>query len=216
MHKTILLADDHILLRDALVNLLNKFKDFSVLKVAGDGTEVIREIEAGHVPDIVILDLNMPKMNGFETASWLNQHYPDIQILILTMYDSEIAFIRLLQIGVKGFLKKDIHATDLNNALISVARGGYYYSNDTTGKLGTLFQKNTDSSKPLGKSLLSEIEMDFLRYACTEMTYKEIALKMELSPRVIDNYRDALFDKLNVRSRVGLVLYGIKNCVVTF
>lgn len=216
MHKTILLADDHILLRDALVNLLNKFKDFSVLKVAADGTGVLRELEAGHVPDILILDLNMPKMDGFETASWVKKHFPNIKVLILTMYDSEVALIRLLQVGVRGFLKKDIHPTELNNALISVARDGYYYSHETTGKLGTLFQTNTDNKTPIEKSLLNETEINFIKYACSEMTYKEIALKMHLSPRVIDNYRDSLFDKLHVRSRVGLALYGVKNGVVTF
>ncbi len=216
MHQTILLAEDHILFRDALVNLLNKFKDFSVLKVAADGTEVIKEIEAGHVPDIVILDLNMPKMDGFETAGWLNKHYPNIKILVLTMYDSEIAFARLLQFGVRGFLKKDIEPGELHNALISVAGDGHYYSHETTGKLGSLFQKSIQNNIPLEKYFLNETEIKFIRYACSEMTYKEIALKMGLSPRVIDNYRDALFDKLNLKSRVGLVVYGVKNGVFTF
>ena len=98
MHNTIILADDHIVLRDALVPLVNGFPDFSVLAVAADGTEVVEQIQSGNVPNIVVLDLNMPKMDGFETAEWLKNNHPDIKILILTMFDSEIALIRLLQV----------------------------------------------------------------------------------------------------------------------
>src|SRR6478735_2443449 len=145
MVKTVILADDHILLRNALAALINTFPDFRVMNMAGDGTEVIKTIESGHVPDIAILDLNMPKMDGYDTARWLYDTHPKIKTLILTMYDSEIALIRLLQVGVRGFLKKDVHPEELKNALVSVAKDGFYYSHQTTGKLGTLFQKNGDS-----------------------------------------------------------------------
>ena len=216
MNNTIIMADDHVLLRDALASLINSFPQFSVIKVAANGAELIQIIQDGDVPNIVLLDLNMPKMDGFETASWLKVHHPDIRILVLTMYDSEIALIRLLQVGVRGFLKKDIHPLELRNALIAVSENGYYYSHQTTGKLGSLFQKTNDSKSPIEKSFLNEVEITFIKYACSEMTYKEIAMKMNLTPRVIDNYRDSLFDKLDVKSRVGLAIYAVKNGVVTF
>lgn len=216
MHKTIILADDHILLRDALVNLINSFPEFTVVRVAADGTEVVKEIQAGTVPDMVVLDLAMPKMDGYETAAWLKMNYPGTRIVVLTMYDSEIALIRLLQVGVRAFLKKDIHPTDLKLALVSVANDGYFYSHQTTAKLGSLFEKSSDNHQSVDKSLLTEKEIKFIKYACSELTYKEIAMEMKLTPRIIDNYRDSLFDKLNVKSRVGLALYAIKNGVVSF
>ena len=214
-HK-IILADDHILLRDALSTLINGFDDYQVVGSVSNGNQLIQAIKDGHLPNLVLLDLNMPDMDGFETAKWLNQNYPDIQILILTMYDSEIALIRLLQCGVKGFLKKDIHPSELRFALKSVADGGYYYSQQTTGKLASLFQRSADSQQLVEKAMLSEKELEFLRLASTDLTYKEIAAQLKLTPRAIDGYRDALFDKLDVKSRVGLAIYAVKNGIVTF
>lgn len=216
MVTRVILADDHILLRDALATLINSFPQFSVISVAANGTEVIKAIEQGNIPGIVVLDLNMPKMDGFETAAWLKSNHPNIRVLILTMYDSEIPLIRLLKVGVRGFLKKDIHPDELKDALLAVSKNGYYYSHQTTGKLGTLFAKTNDKKISFEKAFLNEQEITFIKNACSEMTYKEIALEMKLTPRIIDNYRDALFDKLNVRSRVGLAIYAVKNGLVTF
>jgi DNA-binding NarL/FixJ family response regulator len=212
----IILADDHILLRDALSKLINDFKEFTVVAKAANGSEVIEEIKHGRQADIVLMDLNMPKMDGYEAAKWLTKKHPEVKIVILTMYDSEIALIRLLQAGVNGFLKKDIHPTELRTALLTVAAGEYYYSNHTTSKIASLFRKNTDSNFVIEKALLNENEIEFLRLACTDMTYKQIAETMHLSPRYIDNYRDNLFIKLEVKSRVGLAIYAIKHGIITF
>lgn len=208
----IILADDHILLRDALGTLINNFEEFNVVAKAADGTEVVREIENGSKPDIVLMDFNMPKMDGYETAKWLAKNHPEIKVVILTMYDSEIALIRMLQAGVNGFLKKDIHPSELKTALLTVAGGEYYYSNHTTVKIASLFRKPAG----LEKSILNDREIEFLKLASTDMTYKEIAQKMSMTPRHIDNYRDNLFTKLDVRSRVGLVIYAVKNGIVIF
>lgn len=210
------MADDHVLLRDALATLINSFEDFRIVAVASNGKEVVESIQNGHVPTIVILDLNMPLMDGYETASWLHENHPDVRILILTMYDSEIALIRLLQVGVRGFLKKDIHPFELKAALESVAKDGYYYSHTTTGKLATLFQKNHLNKSSIERSILTDHDIEFLKMASTDMTYKEIAHKMKITPRAIDGYRDSLFDKLEVKSRVGLAIYAVKNGIVTF
>ncbi|HTB51545.1 MAG TPA: response regulator transcription factor [Ferruginibacter sp.] len=212
----VVLVDDHILLRDALASLINTFEECHVMNVAGNGKELLQQIETGVIPCVVLLDLNMPVMDGYETASWLHQHHPEVNVIILTMYDSEIALIRLLQVGVKGFLKKDVNPDELRAALISVAGGDFHYSHGITGKLATLFQTNHDKNASLDKSILNEIEIEFLKLASTDMTYKEIADVMSQTPRMIDNHRDALFVKLNVKSRVGLAIYAIKNGIVTF
>ncbi len=211
----ILLADDHVLLRDALSSLISSFEEFTVINSVGNGRELMALMADGVKPDLILLDLNMPLMDGFETAKWLAREHPDLNILILTMYDSEIALIRLLQSGVKGFLKKDAHPSELRYALKSVADGGYYYSHNTTGKLASLFQKNNENQSFIQKAMLSDIEIEFLRLASTDMTYKEIAYNMKITPRAIDGYRDTLFEKLDVKSRVGLAIYAVKNGIVT-
>ena len=212
----IILADDHILLRDALSSLINSFDECEVIAVAANGKEVIDAIENGRLPHVILLDLNMPVMDGYETARWLQENHPDIRILILTMYDSEIALIRLLQVGVRGFLKKDIHPNELKAALMAVAEDGYYYSHNTTGRLASLFQKNHHRQSSIDKAILTETEIEFLKLASTDLTYKEIAHKMKITPRAIDGYRDVLFGKLDVKSRVGLAIYSVKNGIVTF
>lgn len=210
----ILLADDHIILRDALAGLINQMPDCQVIGLAADGQEVIRAITDGMRPNIIILDLNMPHLDGFDTIKWLNAHHPDIRILVLTMYDSETALIRILQEGVFGFLKKDVHPQELQLAIQTVNEGGYYYSNAATGKIAFLFRKDDGKNSKFEKATLSDTEIEFLRYASTDLTYKEIAQKMNLTTRVVDNYRDVLFDKLDVKSRVGLAIYAIRNGLV--
>ncbi len=210
------LVDDHGLLRDALATLINTFEEFSVIASLPNGHELIKMLTDGMKPDLILLDLNMPVLDGFETARFLFNSYPEINILILTMYDSEIALIRLLQVGVKGFLKKDTHPIELRAALNAVAEKGFYYSHDTTGKLANLFQKDPNDNSLIQRSMLSEKELEFLRLASTDLTYKEIAAALKITPRTIDGYRDALFDKLDVKSRVGLAIYAVKNGIVTF
>lgn len=210
------LADDHVLLRNALASLIDNFGDCKVIHHSGSGKELTESIESGTVPDVVILDLNMPNMNGFETAEWLQNKYPAIPVLMLTMYDSELSMIKLLQTGVKGFLKKDVHPSELSFAIHSVVQSGFYYSNHSTGKLVNLFRNNPDGNTGLQKAVLSDQELSFLKLACSDLTYKEIAQQMGLNPRSVDTLRDGLFIKLDVKSRVGLAMVAIRHGVVTF
>lgn len=211
----ITLADDHALLREALANLMNSFEEARVVHTVGNGLELMESMKSHEKPDVVVLDLNMPKMDGFQSAEWLHENHPHVKVLVLTMYDSEIALIRLLKFGVRGFLKKDAHPRELRAAINAVAGDGYYYSHDTTGKLATLFQMHPDGHTFASKAILTEPEMEFLRLASTDLTYKEIAHQLKLTPRTIDGYRDTLFEKLDVKSRVGLAIYAVKNGIVT-
>jgi two-component system invasion response regulator UvrY len=210
------LADDHVLLRNALATLIDSFGDCKVIQQASNGRDLIEQIKRTQVPDVAILDLNMPQMDGYEMAIWLQINHPDVHVLMLTMYDSELALIRLLQSGVKGFLKKDIHPSELKFAIHSVIQSGYYYSSHTTGKLMNLFRKHDEHSPTLEKTMLSEQQLMFLKMACSEMTYKEIALKMNLNPRSVDNLRDSLFSKLDVKSRVGLAMFAMRHGIGPF
>jgi DNA-binding NarL/FixJ family response regulator len=210
------MADDHILLRNALASLIDSFGDCKVIHQSTTGKELIDNIKSGFIPDVIILDLNMPEFNGYETAQWLQLHHPELKVLMLTMYDSDLTLIQLLKAGVRGFLKKDIHPSELKFAIHSVVESGYYYSNHTTGKLVNLFRSSTNNSMAVYKSILSDQELIFLKLACSDLTYKEIARQMGLNPRSVDTLRDSLFTKLDVKSRVGLAMVAIKQGIVTF
>lgn len=212
---TVALVDDHVLLRDSLALLINSFNNCQVLFTAANGHEVMEYVLSGQNPEVIIMDLNMPHMDGHETTKWLQLNYPEIHVMMLTMYDSELTLIRMLQVGAKGFLKKDIHPDELKFALQSVVESGYYYTNSVTGKLVNLF-RNTFDEKVVLKNMLSEQEAMFLRYCCTELTYKEIAGQMGLSPRSIESVRDELFLRMSVKSRVGLAMYAIRHGLATF
>lgn len=219
MEKTnlvkVALADDHVLLRNALASLIDGFGNCKVIFQCSNGLELIEQIKLGKLPDVALIDLNMPGMDGLESSAWLQQNHPEVNVLMLTMYDSELTMIRLLQAGVKGFLKKDIHPSELKFAIQSVMQSGYYYSNHTAGKLINLFRQNTDGQMDLHKTVLSDEELRFLKLVCSDMTYKEIAQIMGMNPRTVDTLRDQLFVKLDVRSRVGLAMIAIKHGVVT-
>jgi two-component system, NarL family, invasion response regulator UvrY len=215
-NASVAIVDDHILLRNGLANLIRGLETYAVLFEANNGKDFIKQLQPRYLPDIVLLDINMPEMDGYETALWLKRNYPGIKILALSMYDNENAIIRMLKSGAKGYVLKDIDPSEFRHALDSLVRKGFYYSELITGKLIHAVSQLDDSEQPL-KNLVSlnDREIEFLKLACTEMTYKEIAEKMFLSARTIDGYRDALFEKLNVKSRVGLVLYAIKNNIVS-
>src|SRR3954469_4947974 len=160
MENTIKLAlvDDHVLLRNALASLINTFEQCKVIHQADNGAELIKLLAKPPLPEIVILDLNMPVMDGYETSAWLKEHLPNVHVLMLTMYDSEMTLIRLLQAGVKGFLKKDIGPAELRFAINSVMQSGYYYSTQTAGRLANLFRNNSKDNLRLQGSMLSEPE----------------------------------------------------------
>jgi len=207
-------VDDHKLFRDGLTELINGFNEYAVMIEADNGLDFLKQIKAKGVPEIVLLDINMKEMDGFETAAWLKENHPEVKILVLSMYENENAVIRMIKAGAKGYVLKDITKKELEQALSSLVNKGYYYTDMITGKLIHILSGNDDSkggNAAKDVSSLNAKEMEFLKLACTELTYKEIAEKMCLSVHTIDGYRDALFEKLGIKSRVGLAIYAIKN-----
>ncbi len=212
----IVLTDDHILLRSGLATLIKNL-GHKVFFEADNGRHFIQQLNADNMPDIVLMDINMPQMDGYDTCQWLKEQHPSVKVLALSMYDNDSSIIRMLRSGAKGYILKDSHPVELQNAIEALMNNGFYYSDVVNGKLIYAINKMDNGDKDLHTLIqLTEREKTFLKYACTELTYKEIADKMFLSPRTIDGYRDDLFEKLQQKTRVGLVVYAIKNGIVTF
>jgi len=210
----IALADDHVVLRNGLADLLAKL-GYSIILEANNGKELIAGLNKDDLPDIILMDINMPEMDGYETSLWLKKNYPLINIVVLSMYDDENAIIRMIRNGAKGYILKEADPKELKQAIDTVITKGFYYSEMVTGKLVHSIHHLDESENNTRELLhLTEKEIEFLKLASTEMTYKEIAGRMHISPRTVDGYRDALFEKLNTKSRIGLVLFAIKHGIV--
>jgi DNA-binding NarL/FixJ family response regulator len=209
------LTDDHVLLRNALAMLINNFGGYKVILETSTGDDLLKKMHEGIIPDVVLLDLSMPGLGGRETARRLQQHFPDVYVLMLTMYDTETTMLQLLEVGVRGFPKKNLSPLDLKFALDSVMHTGYYHGSDMTGKLINILKRRHESHSVVRK-LLTEVEIAFLKQACTQLTYKEIADQMNLHERTIDNIRESLFEKLEMRSRIGLAMYAVKHGISAF
>lgn len=209
------LVDDHILLRNGLASLINSFEDYQVVFEANNGIDFLEKMKINPQTAIVLMDINMPEMDGYDTTLWLKRNAPEIKVLALSMYDSENSIIRMLKSGARGYVLKDIEPSEFKTALNALVNKGFYYSEMVSGKLMHAVNsmgENENNIKTL--DILTEREIDFLKLACSELTYKEIADKMYLSARTIDGYRDDLFEKLHLKTRVGLVLFAIKNGIV--
>ncbi|MES2331236.1 MAG: response regulator transcription factor [Bacteroidota bacterium] len=204
----IALVDDHVVLRKSLGVLINKLEDFTIVFEADNGRHLGEQLKTQPVPDIILLDVTMPLFDGIETANWLKQKYPQIKILALSMLNSELVVIRMLKNGVRGYILKDCEPAELFTALHKVHDQGYYYNDLVTPKMNF-------RNLPPDLVILNSQELSFLRWTCTELTHKQIADEMQVSPRTVDGYRDSLFRKLEVNSRVGLVVYAIKNGFVS-
>lgn len=211
---TIALVDDHALFRKGLIALIHSLgDDYKVLFDAGSGDEFIQKLQqADHQPDIAIVDINMPGKNGFEIVAWLNENYPLIKVLVVSMLDKEEVMVRMLRMGVKGYLSKDVEPEDLKRAIDAIMYKGFYYTDFITGRLLHDLQK--DSTHKSGSTALTARETEVLQWMCSELGYKEIAARLNVSVKTIDIYKDTLCKKTGCISRIGLAMYAIKNNIV--
>ena len=216
--QKIAMIDDHNLLRSGLANIINRFPGFEVVLQAVGGRDFIEKIQkTQETVDIVLLDIHMTGMNGYDTAAWIRENLPEVKILVLSMLDSDYAFIRMLNLGARGFMIKDSHPDQFFKALTDIRDRGIYMNEILSPKMADRLNRDytqTIDEAPEKVPPLTEKETIFLRLVCTEMTYREIAAEMAVSPRTADGYRDTLFHKLGVSTRVGMVMYAIKNGIV--
>ena len=204
----IALVDDHRLFRSGIASLIEDFDSYTIIFEAGDGEEMIRKINPKLKPQIILLDINMPKMNGISSARWLRDNHPDINIIVLSMFEDAEKVLTMVRMGVKGYLLKDAEPNEFEDALHRVSQNEVYYPEFVTRHLVDSINIDFNIAK------LNSREIEFLKLAATELTYKEIADHMCISSRTVDGYRDQLFEKLHLKSRIGLVLYAIKHKLI--
>ena len=213
MKNTVVIVDDHLLIAKAISSIISEFEGFEVLYEVENGKKLIEKLTLGEnkVPDVVLLDVSMPEMNGFETAAWLTQHFPNVLILTLSVQDDEETLLGMIKNGSKGYLHKNVHPDELEIALINLIKNGIYFPAWASSKIAQSLVLPKKTESPEFQEALTQREEEFLSYVCLEITYKEIADKMCCSPRTIEGYRDSLCEKLGIHSRVGLALFAVKN-----
>ena len=203
------LVDDHALLRNGLAAVINNSDGYQVVFEADNGKHFIECLKNNPRPDVLLLDITMPEMDGFETAEWIKNNAPDIKILVLSMMDDDKSIIRMLKYGARGYILKDSKPEVLRSALRDITEKGFFFNELVSGRLVHIASQ-ADGDKS-GELALSEKETDFLKLCCTEKSYKEIADAMHITPRAVEALRSNLFEKLQTLSRVGLVMYAIRN-----
>lgn len=207
------IVDDHQLFRKSLSILLSNFPEFDVVVDANNGRDLqvkIKPIQP--LPDIILVDVAMPLMDGVETATWLNASFPEVRLVALSMNDQESMILRMMRAGCCSYLLKDMPPEILRQALQEVYAHRYFNADLPQRTLSEILRSNHEDALPR----ITDKERDFLQYATSDYTYKQIASLMHVSERTIDGYRESLFAKLGVQSRTGMVLEGIKRGLVKF
>jgi len=206
------IAEDEQLTLKALGALINSFNGFKVVIDALNGKDFLSRLEAEKVkPEIVILDVNMPLMDGITTAAQISEMYPAIKIVALSMNDADVTIIKMLKAGCCAYLLKDIHPNEFERALNEINTKGYYNADAVNINYRRLLVHAHNKER----NQLTERELAFLQLACSDLTYKKIASIMVLSERTIDGYREKVFEKLNVQSRVGMAMEAIRRKLIS-
>ncbi|AYL96142.1 response regulator transcription factor [Mucilaginibacter celer] len=209
----IAIVDNHTLFRQGMASLLGDFKEVKILFDAENGEDMIGKLKKFPLPDMILMDITMPVMNGYEATAWLQQTHPSVKVLALSMFDDDKPIINMLKSGAVGYMLKESKIRDVVFALETIRKHGYYLNELVSGKLlHTMQNKNAQVDKSKEPTVN---ELRFLKLSCSELTYKEIAEEMNLSPHTIDNYRESLFQKFGLKSRTGMVLFAIKNELIS-
>jgi DNA-binding NarL/FixJ family response regulator len=204
------IVDDHTLFRNGVAALMAEFEELDIVFEAENGLQLQQVLGKHTPPDVILMDINMPVMDGYESTKWLRKNHPRIKVLALSMFEDDKAVIQMIKNGAGGYILKESRPRDLLAAIIGIHEKGIFINEMVSGKLLRSVADTEDLPD------ISKKELEFLKLSCSELTYKEIADQMFVSPRTVDNYRESLFLKLNLKSRTGLVLYAIQNGIVKF
>lgn len=212
------IADDHKIFRKGVILSLRQYTNLKFILEAENGEELIQLVTAAdpeNCPEVILMDLKMPVKDGIETTKYINKHFPNIRIIILTMYEDERFVGHLMDSGANGYLLKSTEPSEIKKAVGDVMRTGFYLNNFVNK---VLIKKNYAKQKfnPNLNSevVISEREKEVLTLVCMEYTASEIALKMDISSRTVEAIKDRLMERFGVKNSVGLVFYAMKNSLI--
>lgn len=200
----IAIVDDHTLFRQGVAGLLKEFEELEIVFEAGNGKEMMERLNPHKLPKVILMDINMPVIDGAEATKWVRVNFPGIHVLALSMFDDDETIIKMVKCGACGYVLKESKPSDLFNAIKIVSQKGLYLNDLISGKL----MRSIDTIENV---TFTKREFEFIILCCSELNYKEMGDKMFVSHRTVENYRESLFQKLHLKTRVGLVLYAIKN-----
>lgn len=209
------IADDHLLFREGLRFILETQSNFKIVADVSNGAELVESLKT-EIPDVVLIDLKMPVIDGVEAIRQIKQSHPAIRIIVLTMHHDESMILHLLDIGANGYLLKNTSSKEVVNAIEDVIRKDYYFTDYVTSVMLKGIKKQVKPSPVLQEAFsLSKREEEVLQLICKELTTAEIAEKLFLSDRTVESHRKSLLEKLNAKNTAGLVIKAIKLQIVT-
>jgi DNA-binding NarL/FixJ family response regulator len=210
----IAIADDYKIYRDGLKVGLSADENLEVIMEADNGEDLIKGLEK-NAPDVILMDLKMPIMDGMEATKVVRKKFPGIKVLVITMYEDDKFIIHLMENGANGYLLKNTEPDEIRKSIYAVYENGYYF-NDVVNKalLKKLVLKNNLKPSFNQNIDLTEREMQVLKLICEEKTAVEIGKEIFLSPRSVEGIRQRLVEKIGVRNTAGLVMFAVKNGVV--
>lgn len=212
----IAIVDDQQLFRQGIISLLSEFNDFNVVFEASNGQELLSELKESNKPiHVVLLDIEMPVMDGIETTIKLKSKYPKLKIIILTMHDEEEMMVHLIEKGAHGFLPKNEDIERVADAIYSVHANGYFFNEKVSQAVVKGLVQNKKIFPSFGESDLSDKEIEVMKLICHELTSREISDKLGYSSSTIENFRTSILKKIGARNTAGIVMYALKRGLVT-
>lgn len=216
MHEIrIVLVDDHELFREGLLFLLKKVPTFQILYQVENGDKLLQRLSTDKVPDVILMDLNMPGTNGVETTKTIRKLYTNIKVIALTSYYSDSFINNMLEYGACSFLSKDTNFSILETAIKEVYEKGYYYNDDILKVISNKIKYNAQKTlSKFDKDHLSKREVEILQLICHQLTTSEIANKLFISNRTVEWHRNNLLLKTDAKNMVGLLIYALEHSIV--
>lgn len=208
------IADDHTIFRKAMVSLLQSFHRIAKVRDAENGKELLALVK-DEQPDLVLLDLQMPVMDGSETCEILANRYPDVKVIVLSMHDSERYILHMMDLGARAFLFKNVEPDELEQAIYSVVDKDFYHNEFIASILRKSLREKHNGKRPDFHQTLSEREREIVLLICQEYSTKEISSRLSISDRTVENHRAKIMEKIGVKNIVGVVRYAYEQGMLT-
>jgi len=208
------IIDDHKIFRNGLKATLEDCEELDLVLEASNGKELVGLL-TDKSPDVLLMDIKMPEMDGIQTATYVHQHYKHIKILALSMFNEDKYIVDMMKAGASGYLLKNAEPEEIIEAISTVYHKGFYFNEHLSITLIKQLVVNDHAEQPNNKADLNEREIEVLKLVCQECSNQEIADKIFLSVRTVEGYRARLFEKTNSKNLVGLVIYAIKRGIIS-